>query len=431
MTIKRALSVLLSVAIMLTLVCGCFAVSADAANTITYSFVIKTPLTVNAFEGRIHYPQNAMSVNSITFSGTKHDKGGIILFNDSNIETGYDFSEGANIITVEFNVYGEYDSSQIYGELENIYNVSMVADGNIPFDYSNVIDGEIATCGHTDINTPSNSYENTKYTVVYSYKANPTAAADSTYTKTVWSNESSASTIAELSIPRIDNPYYDNYSVVSAQFNPVGSDTIAATLGYSVKEYTVSLDGVNKGEYEYLAPATVTVDEEKDFLINGVRVATGTEYTFFVTGNMNITTESPSGEIGESASVTNNALYLCDDSQDVARVKMEMLASATSTGFDRMGIAFASTTRNEADVQAAVNAVTGADTEVVNKIAVHNAGVDNPNVSGQYQFIYAPYVKISKVSSDKSLYFYAFVVNTDGTVTVSDPAQIAFANVMA
>ena len=431
MTIKRTLSILLSVAIMLTLICGCFAVSADAAGTITYSFVIKAPLTVNAFEGKIHYPKSALSVNSITFSGTKNDKGGTIIFNDSNVSSPFDFSQGANLITVEFAVHGEYDSSQIYGELEEFYNISMVAQGNIPFDYSNVIDGEIATCGHTDIDNPSNSYENTKYTIVYSYKANPTAAADSTYTKSVWSNLSTASAIAELNIPRIDNPYYGNYSVSSAQFNPVGSDTIAATLGYSVKEYTVSLDGVNKGEYEYLTPATVTVDEEKDFLINGVRVATGTEYTFFVTGNMDITTEDPSGEIGESASVTNNALYLCDDSQDVARVKMEMLVSATSTGFNRMGIAFASSQRSNYDISAAINTITGTDTAVSNKIAVHNSVVDNPNVSGQYQFIYAPYVSISKVSSDKSLYFYAFVVNTDGTVTISDPAQIAFANIMA
>lgn len=108
-----------------------------------------------------------------------------------------------------------------------------------------------------------------------------------------------------------------------------------------------------------------------------------------------------------------------------------MLASATTDGFKRMGIAFASTERSSYDVSEAINAVTGTDTAVSNKIAVHNSLVDNPNVSGQYQFIYAPYVTVSKVNKDKSMYFYAFVVNTDGTVTISAPAQIAFANVLA
>lgn len=431
MIIKRTLSVLLSVMIVLTVVCGCFAISADAAGTITYSFVIKAADSVNAFEGKIHYPQNALSVNSITFSGQKNDKGGTILFNTSDISNPFDFSEGGNIITVVFNVNGTYDSSQIYGELEEFYNIALIADGNVPFDYSNVIDGEVVSCGHTDIDNPAASYENTKYTIVYSYKNNPAAAADLKYTKSAWSNLTDAELIAELNMPRIKNPYYGSYSVDSAEFNPESSNTIAATLSAATKKYTVDVDGENQGQYEYLAPATVNTDNEKDFMINGVRVATGTSYTFFVTSNIDITTEEPSGEIGENASVINNALYLSDDSQNIARVNMEMLASATSTDFERMGIAFAASSRDTSDIQSAVNAVTGADTALSNKIAVHNSKVDNPNVSGQYQFIYAPYITVSKVSKDKSLYFYAFVVNKDGTVTVSDPAEIAFANILA
>ena len=154
MKIKKALSVVLSVMIIFSVVCGCFAVSADAAGQITYSFVIKASEQVNAFEGKIHYPAS-LSVNTITFSGQKNDKNGTILFNDSNVSSSVDYSSGKSIITVVFDVYGEYDSSQIYGEIEEFYNISLVANGNIPFDYSNIIDGETVSCGHTDIDNPS------------------------------------------------------------------------------------------------------------------------------------------------------------------------------------------------------------------------------------------------------------------------------------
>lgn len=433
MAIKRTLSVILSIAVMLTVVCGCFVVSANAAGTVTYSFVIKTSQTINAFEGKIHYPQNAMSVNSITFSGTKHDKGGIILFNDSNIDPGFDFSEGANIITVEFAVNGEYDSSQIYGEIEEFYNISIITDGNIPFDYSNVIDGEVVSCGHTDIDNPSDSYANTKYSIVYSYRNNPTAENPTTYTKYAWSNLTNAKTIAELNMPRINNPYYKSYSVETASFTYTGSKVINASLSCEDKMYDVKLNGISTGQqYKYLQPANVTTAGNKYFVINGVCVAWGSSYTFFVTGNMDITAEDNESSSSEkSASVVTNALYLSDNDLNSANIKMEMLVSATTDGFKRMGIAFASTKRSSYDVSAAINAVTGTDTAVSNKIAVHNSLVDNPNVSGQYQFIYAPYVTVSKVNKDKSMYFYAFVVNTDGTVTISAPAQIAFANVLA
>lgn len=432
MTIKRTLSVLLSVVIMLTVVCGCFVVSADAAGTITYSFVIKASQTVNAFEGKIHYPKNALSVNSITFNGAKSDKGGTILFNDSNIDNGFDFSEGANIITVEFAVNGEYDSSQIYGEIEEFYNISIIMDGNIPFDYTNVVDGEVVSCGHTDIDNPSDSYANTKYSIVYSYRNNPTAENPTTYTKYAWSNLTDAKTIAELNMPRIENPYYDNYSVETANFTPADSTVINASLSCEDKMYNVTLNGTSVGQYKYLQTAKVMTVGDKYFCIDGVCVAWGSSYSFFVTGDTVITAEDHgSSSIERSASVVTNALYLSDNDQNSASIKMEMLVSATTDGFKRMGIAFASSERSSYDVSSAINAVTGTDTTVINKIAVHNSKVNNPNVSGRYQFIYAPYVTVSKVSKDKSMYFYAFVVNTDGTVTISAPAQIAFSNVLA
>ncbi|MCR5652810.1 MAG: hypothetical protein K6F88_03325 [Ruminococcus sp.] len=425
MTIKKTMSVVLSVMIMLTAVCGCFAVTANAAGTVTYSYVITTNDAVNAFEGRIHYPSSSLSVNSITFNGTSNNKNGKILFNYSNVNSTFDFSDGKTLITVVFDVNGAYSESDIYGELTDFYNIAHVASGNSAFDYANILDGEVTSCGHTDIDTPANSYANTKYAVTYSYKEYPASATNSTYTKSVWSNLSDAKTIAELYMPRIDNPYY-THSVASATLS--GTD-ISATMSNTEKTYEVTLDNHSQGEFRYLTETEVAVDGTVDFLVNGVRVARGSSFKFFVTGDTDITTEAVEGTICERASLINNALYISNNGNN-AVVKMEMLASAVSTCFVRMGVAYSGSACDADDIKSAVTAVT-TGTGRNNKIAVHNSTVDKPNMSGQYQFIYAPYISVSKVSKDQSLYFYSYVVNNDGTITVSAASQVNFSNVLA
>ena len=428
MKIKRTMSVLSAMLIMLTAVCGCFAVSANAAGTMTYSYVISTSEAVNAFEGKVFYPKESLSVESITFSGQKNDKIGTILFNDSNVSVPFNFSGGQTLITVVFNVNGDYNVSDIYTEITDFYSNATVATGNIPFDYSNVIDGEVVSCGHTDIDTPANSYVNKKYVVTYNYKENPGAQTKTKYIKDVWSNLNNAKRIAEFGMPKINNPYY-TYSVDTANYS--GSyTTIYAVMSETDKQYTVYLDGTEQGEYAYLDMTTVTTSGQKDFLINGVRVASGTSFSFYVTGDTNITTESPTGTVSESATLVSNALYVSDYGQTAAKVKMELLASATSTNFKRMGVAFATESRSVNDIKAAVKSInTGTGTS--NKIAVHNSRVDNPNISGQYQFIYAPYVSVSKVSGNTQLFFYSYVENNDNTITISQASQVSFSNVLA
>ncbi len=432
MKIKRITSILLSVMIMLTLVCGCFAVSAGAAGTITYSYVINTDQPVNAFEGAIIYPAASLSVNKVTFDescGQYYDQGGRIPFNASNTSDAFDFSGGKTMITVEFNVIGDYDEDDLYGRLDEFYNNDMVASGNLTFDYTNVVDGEVISSGHTDIDTPANSYADTKYTIVYSYNDAPEHTAK--YTRTAWSHLNSAQTIAEINMPNIVNPYYENYSVDTVSLE---NTTISAALTKENKKYTVNLNRTKQGEFEYLQQATVNADEEKSFFINGKRVYKGTAFTFFVTGDTDVTTDTPAGEIGETATLVSNALYVSDNTKTAgdAHIKMEMLASATSAGFSRMGVAFAKESKTEAELKGAIEQVT-TGTGTYSKIAVHNSKVDMPNVSGQYQFIYAPYVSVNnqKVSKDTSLYFYSYVVNADGDITVSSPQQVNFSNVLA
>ena len=427
MKIKRTLSVLSAMLIMLTAVCGCFAVSANAAGTMTYSFVVTTSEEVNAFEGKIFYPKDVLSVNTITFNGQKNDKIGTVLFNDSNVSVPFDFVGGKTMITVVFNVNGDYNAADISTEISDFYSNATVATGNIPFEYANVIDGEVVSCGHTDIDTPANSYVNKKYRITYNFMETPEAQSKTKYIKDVWSNLKNAKQIAELDMPKINNPYY-TYSLESANYS--GYTTIYATMSNTAKQYSVYLDGTEQGEYAYLDMATVSTSEQKDFLINGVRVACGTSFSFYVTDDINITTEAPTGTISDTATLVNNALYVSDYGQTAAKVKMELLASATSTNFKRMGVALATENRSDNDILAAINSVmTGTGTS--NQIVVHNSKVKNPNISGQYQFIYAPYVSVSKVSGNTQVFFRSFVENNDGEITLSQVSHVSFSNVLA
>ncbi len=427
MKIKRTLSVLSAMLIMLTAVCGCFAVSANAAGTMTYSFVVTTSEEVNAFEGKIFYPKDALSVNTITFNGQKNDKIGTVLFNDSNVSVPFDFVGGKTMITVVFNVNGDYNAADISTEISDFYSNATVATGNIPFEYANVIDGEVVSCGHTDIDTPANSYVNKKYRITYNFMETPEAQSKTKYIKDVWSNLKNAKQIAELDMPKINNPYY-TYSLESANYS--GYTTIYATMSNTAKQYSVYLDGTEQGEYAYLDMATVSTSEQKDFLINGVRVACGTSFSFYVTDDINITTEAPTGTISDTATLVNNALYVSDYGQTAAKVKMELLASATSTNFKRMGVALATENRSDNDILAAINSVT-TGTGTSNQIVVHNSKVKNPNISGQYQFIYAPYVSVSKVSGNTQVFFRSFVENNDGEITLSQVSHVSFSNVLA
>ena len=141
--------------------------------------------------------------------------------------------------------------------------------------------------------------------------------------------------------------------------------------------------------------------------------------TYYVTGHMNIVT----GADKKPAAISLDGLTVSD-----TKVSMDLLATANIENFDRMGVVFAASERTEAEITAAVKAVT-TGTSVSNGIAVHNSTVDSANESGSYQFTYAPYV--SKDKANKTLYFYTFAVDTDGNVSVSSVVSVDLANAVA
>jgi hypothetical protein len=239
----------------------------------------------------------------------------------------------------------------------------------------------------------------TEYTVVYSYT---TEDGTQTLTKTVTTSETDANAIANLAVPTITNATY-SYALGECTLD---GTTVNATLDSTKKEYTVSVDGKEIGKYGYKDTATV-------------ELADGTEYTFFVTGDIDIVSEADK----EETALSLDSVTVTDE-----KVAMDFLATANVENFDRMGVVFATSEKSEDEIKTAVaNVTTG--TSVSNGIAVHNSEVNAPNASGSYQFTYAPYVSRAKATS--TLYFYTFAVDTNGEVSISSTVKVDLANIVA
>lgn len=421
MKIKKIFSLVFSLLICVTAAVG--GLSAKATDTVTYSFEIKTTEAIAGFKGTVYYPSESLSVNSVTVAGDSYysDKGGSISINSSNPQNPLSFSPAANVVTVTFNVNGTYDRTDVYTTLKSIYTKEMVTGGNVPFTYRNLINGTKVTSGKTDIDNPQNSYEGTAFTVTYNYNVSPTDGKS--ITKTVYTEETTANKIAEVGMPSPRSPYY-TYDL--GRVDQVSASNLTASLRATARKYDVSVDGVLQDRYGYMDTATVTADEEKSFIINGDVVATGTSFSFYVTGDIDVTLGDPA-ESDEGISVVKNAQYVYDDAGSTY-VKLELLATANRKDFARMGTAFSLSEKSDGEItQAVTNISSGSGTD--SKIHIHNSGVDAPNLSGRYQFIYAPYIDVSKIPAGRTMYVYAYSVNADGEVLVSYPAQINLSNI--
>lgn len=263
----------------------------------------------------------------------------------------------------------------------------------------------------------------TTYTVIYSYND---GKKDTSVTKTyTTSEEKTAAEIAGLCMPVIESPYY-TYSVESAS---VEGTVVNVQLKGTKKKYIVILNGEEYSSREYLSVETIKVNEPAGFIIDGKVVAVGTEFKFFVTGNMDITTDTAKTDTDEFAEINFNSLRASED-----YVYMELLASAKvkEDDYSRMGVAFKTTESSEDDIKAAINEVATGTKKASNGIAVHNSSVTKMNSSGQYQYIYVPYLSTSLVNNpDMKIYFRSFVVKNDGTILLSEPQEVKPYNAIA
>lgn len=266
---------------------------------------------------------------------------------------------------------------------------------------------------------PATKYD---YTVVYRYEDGE--GATKTITRSVSQSElTDANAIAALKDPSstISNMSY-KYTIGNASKS---GTNITAYLTKTANTYTVKLNGATVGSnYKYLDEATVTNPTETGFLIDGNLIKRGTSVKIYVTGDIDITTDDTASRT-DTASINLTASYIADD-----KVSYELLATANVDKFARMGVAFSATSKTNAQLKAAINAVTGTTTTVSNKIAVHNSLVDFPNSSGLYQFTYAPYLT-NLPSNGATLYFYTYAVTTDGNVVISDEKLVSVPNSIA
>ncbi|MCR5652619.1 MAG: leucine-rich repeat domain-containing protein, partial [Ruminococcus sp.] len=260
------------------------------------------------------------------------------------------------------------------------------------------------------------------YTVSYTYVDYDNVSK--TITRTV---ENSLLTDAEL-IASLNDPsgklMDPNYSYSIGDVVQDGT-TINVTLNRTQHKFTVSLNGEEYGKFNYLDEVTVNSpdNETTGFLIDGKLVKYGKSCTAYVTGDMDITTDSSA--VGENAASLNLVgTYVNDE-----HLSLELLSTANVSGFRRMGVAYALAEKDRETLAEAVNNVS-ADKKVYNKIAVHFSDVDYPNKSGQYQFRFAPYMACGSIPEGKSLYFYTFV-ETDSGIVFSDAVPVAVSHLIA
>ena len=424
---KKLISVTLAVMMLVsTLICG--AVVADGAtysvgDTITYKFMVNCNTCIQAFQGVVYFPDkltvvpqsiprfpnikvDALVYDHSTGSPVSGIEGNAVYFNASSNYDIYDFSTDNVMVTVKFRVNdANFNPNEIRTVLSNIYDREYNQNGeNIPYSYQNVINDKVISSGKVDLDNGTIE-ETTTYTVVFNYK---TEDGQQILTKTTTSAESDEKKVAKSVMPTIKNKMYD-YELGNCSAD---GTTITANLVEKKHLYSVTVDGEPVEErYGYKEMATV-------------KLSNGTDYTFYVTDDVEI----------DSKTVTMDAVTLSHDALTVTdeKVSMDLLATAKVDKFARMGVAFATSDKPKADIESAVLEVsTGKG--VSKKIAVHNSTVDSPNVSGYYQFVYAPYVskEMAIDNAATTLYFYTFVVDTDGRVEVSSGVPVDLKNAYA
>ena len=261
-----------------------------------------------------------------------------------------------------------------------------------------------------------------KLNLVYNYNVYNEASGNSvskSVTKQADANGYTLSQLVGLKQPYIQSAYY-KYGTPSYTLE---DNTLNVTIPNTDKTYTVTVNGEQVDEYRFMETATINLDEEKSFIVDGKVVYVGNSYSFYVGSNTDIILDDPC-EKTEYAYINLNNVSVTDE-----KVELDMLATANVNGkYQRMGVAFALSEKTEDEIAAAVqNVTTGTGTS--NKIAVHNSTVDWYNQSGQYQFRYAPYFARDK-AKDATIYFYTYVVTDDG-IKVSDVAQYNMRNLLA
>lgn len=263
----------------------------------------------------------------------------------------------------------------------------------------------------------------TEYTIVYNYKSytDNDKYEKTTRTINITSYKSDIKALANQYMPAIKSPYV-KYSIDSVSRS---DDTITVKVDDAPRYYTVNFNG-DKSQYRYKQSATLTTDEDSYFVTDGRAVAHGKSYSFYVTSDTEITTESAySGDDEDISLIDFNSFQINDD-----KITLELLATADVSSFKRMGVAFALGECDKESISSAALTV-NSGTEKTDDIVIHCSQVSKPNKSGQYQFIFAPYSSLENAQKMNNLYFYTYSVTENNEVVISDGVKVDIKSALA
>jgi hypothetical protein len=399
-----------------------------SSQTFEYSFVVKTPEKIAAFDAEVTFPTTLsvaddscvtiMGEPKSNFAGwcnTDHTNDGYIKFNYSSSNNALDYTDGVALVSIMF-TGNPADASQINTTLYDFYDRDKsFSSENVTYRYKELVDGArvdggLVAKGSEDV-----------YDITYSYNLNGTA---STYRKVVTSASGDVDEVINSNAPKLKTPDY-NYTIGTSNAN--ADNEISVNLNRAARKYTVSVEDYTADdsytrEVDYLKTTKLTTTEDSIFMIGGQIVATGTEFTFFVGGNTEVII-MPNDDYNTDKFATISRLGYTVEQE---RIRIQLLATAKTDDFKRIGIAYSTTkdlTKSEIEAAASEITVTDAKSHAAsNGVIIHNSTVDDYNVSGQYQFIFTPNMKIS-TGKDRTLWFYAFVVDDNGDVTVSEDGE--------
>ncbi len=328
--------------------------------------------------------------------------------NEYMLNTTLTKGDSIKVVKVENN-----DITAYYPALGDNYVVTDETAGDVTIYFKEAYSDEWKDFGgHIWIAVQAEPEEDYEVTYTYNYDGE-----DVTVTKTIKAKASEIEAKIEANVPAINNQI-NTYSFDGAVKGEGNKYT--AALKAVAKEYTVSINGNDlEGTYKYMDKATVNSDTDVAFVVDGQVVAYGKSYTFYVIGDTDVTTDATK-TLADFASISKTAEIAAD-----GKVTVELLASAVVEKFERMGIAFASSEKTADQIKDDVLAITAGTAKGTN-VAVHNSSVTEANESGQYQFVYAPYITNGY---NGKLYFYTFAVNSDNEVIVSAASEVDYATI--
>lgn len=130
----------------------------------------------------------------------------------------------------------------------------------------------------------------------------------------------------------------NQYTVTDGKIKVSGSCTVLAKYDVdSDKLYTVTVDGTVKGTYTLDKIVTVTADEPQEgkyfegWFVGNIRVSYDLKYSFYVTGNVTLTSRYSDTPVDKEPIVT---LFVSERNTDTAESKYILAAAAWNVGSD-------------------------------------------------------------------------------------------------